>query len=119
MLEKFREHSIWALALIVVLVSCVWCWRVEAQTLLGGTAASSAAADGGLVTHLLEVEAGPTRVIVIDPVQRVMAVYHIGRDTGEITPKSVRNMTWDLEMIEFNSDDPSPNDLEKAQQRLK
>ena len=57
-------------------------------------------------------------MIVVDPVKRVLAVYHVDQDSGEIKPKSIRNLTWDLGMIEFNSNDPSPSDLEKAQQRL-
>ena len=48
----------------------------------------------------------PLTVTVIDPRQRVMAVYHVDRVSGEITPKSVRNITWDLQMIEFNSGKP-------------
>ncbi len=56
-------------------------------------------------------------VTVIDPRQRVMAVYHVDRATGEITPKSVRNFTWDLQMIEFNSGNPLPQDIRSGLQR--
>ena len=54
---------------------------------------------------------------VIDPKQRVMAVYHVDRDTGEISPKSVRNITWDLQMIEFNSGNPLPQDIRNGLKR--
>ena len=53
----------------------------------------------------------PLTVTVVDPRQRVMAVYHVDRNTGEISPKSVRNITWDLQMIEYNSGKPLPQDI--------
>ena len=53
----------------------------------------------------------PLTVTVVDPRQRVMAVYHVDRSTGEISPKSVRNITWDLQMIEYNSGKPLPQDI--------
>lgn len=39
------------------------------------------------------------------------------RSTGQITPKSIRNFTWDLQMIEFNSGDPLPQDVRSGLQR--
>jgi hypothetical protein len=54
---------------------------------------------------------GALTVTVIDPRQRVMAVYHVDRTSGEITPKSIRNITYDLQMIEFNSGKPLPQDI--------
>ena len=65
----------------------------------------------GLLTHVQELEGKMLRVVVIDPAQRVMGVYDIGRDTGEIQPKSIRNIQADLQMLEFNSGAPSPADI--------
>src|SRR5262245_57593551 len=56
-----------------------------------------------LITHVSATDGAALTVTVIDPKQRVMAVYHVDRGTGEISPKSVRNFTWDLQMTEFNS----------------
>ncbi len=64
-----------------------------------------------LMTHVSATEGQPLTVTVIDPKQRVMAVYHVDRVSGEITPKSVRNFSWDLQMIEFNSGNPLPQDV--------
>jgi hypothetical protein len=66
---------------------------------------------GGLITHVSATEGQPLTVTVIDPKQRVMAVYYVDRASGEITLKSVRNFTWDLQMIEFNSGNPLPQDI--------
>jgi hypothetical protein len=59
----------------------------------------------------------PHVVTVIDPRQRVMAVYHVDRTTGQITFKSSRNITWDLQMEEYNSGDPLPQDVRSAMQQ--
>jgi hypothetical protein len=66
---------------------------------------------GELFTQVTAVEGQPLTVTVVDPRQRVMAVYHVDRATGEITPKSVRNITWDLQMTEYNSGKPLPQDI--------
>lgn len=59
-------------------------------------------------------DGAPLTVTVIDPRTRVMAVYHVDRSSGEITPKSVRNITWDLQMTEYNSGKPLPQDVRNA-----
>ena len=70
-----------------------------------------------LITHMTAAEGQPQIVTVIDPRERVMAVYHVDRTTGQITPKCVRNITWDLQMIDFNSGNPSPQDIRSGLQR--
>ena len=70
-----------------------------------------------LIAHVSAADGLPQIVTVIDPRQRVMAVYHVDRASGQITPKSVRNFTWDLQMIEFNSGDPLPQDVRNGLQR--
>ena len=71
-----------------------------------------------LIAHVTAAEGQPQQVVtVIDPRTRVMAVYHVDRATGQITPKSVRNISWDLQMIEFNSGEPLPQDIRSGLQR--
>src|SRR5437773_12434959 len=62
---------------------------------------------------------GRQQITVVDPRQRVMAVYHIDRVSGAVTLKSVRNLTWDLLIEDFNSGTPAPKDIRalKEQQR--
>jgi hypothetical protein len=66
---------------------------------------------GGLIA--LASPAGEQRqqVTVIDPDTRVLGVYHIESSTGEVTLKSVRNIHWDLQMIEFNGTHPLPREV--------
>jgi len=64
-----------------------------------------------LVTYI-NTAAGDTQVItVIDPAQRSLAIYHVNGTTGEIALKSVRNMTWDLQMVQYNSGKPLPQEV--------
>ena len=85
---------------------------VQGQPVMGGLGA------GGLITHFYDdPNGGPTRVIVVDPLQKRMAVYHVPVDSGAIQLKSVRNLTIDLQVQDFNSGDPSPIDMEKMLQR--
>ena len=50
-------------------------------------------------------------VTVVDPRTRVMSVYHVDAKSGEIVLKSVRNIHWDLQMIEFNAVSPLPREI--------
>jgi hypothetical protein len=71
-----------------------------------------------LMTHVTATEGQPQVVTVIDAERRVMAVYHVDRATGEIALKSVRNMTWDLEMLEFNTGEPLPQEIRDMRRGL-
>jgi hypothetical protein len=48
---------------------------------------------------------------VVDPRQRVLAVYHIDLSTSKIALKSVRNIQWDLQMPDFNNESPTPKEI--------
>ena len=67
------------------------------------TESPSADRPGNLITHVTATDGQPLTVTVIDSEARRLAVYHVDRQTGEITLKSVRNITWDLQMIDFNT----------------
>jgi hypothetical protein len=62
---------------------------------------------------------GRQQITVIDPRQRVMAVYHVDRASGALQLKSVRNLQWDLLIEDYNSGTPAPRDIRalKDQQR--
>jgi len=48
---------------------------------------------------------------VVDPRQRVVAVYHIESTTGKIALKSVRNISGDLQMLSLNNEPPLPQEI--------
>jgi hypothetical protein len=65
---------------------------------------------GELLALSMDVE-GRQQVTVVDPRRQVLAVYHIDRNTGAISLRSVRNVQWDLVMEDFNSGAPTPREI--------
>jgi hypothetical protein len=47
---------------------------------------------------------------VVDARQRVLSVYHIDL-TGKVALRSVRNITWDLQMEHYNNENPLPREI--------
>ncbi len=50
------------------------------------------------------------QITIIDPVKRVMSVYHVESD-GKIALKSVRQILWDLQIEHLNSAAPLPQEV--------
>lgn len=66
----------------------------------------------GLLAFSETVEGKYQQVTLIDPGQRVMAVYHVELTSGKIALQSVRNFHWDLQMLEFNGENPLPREIQ-------
>ena len=115
--STIEQRIHWMLVAIVALIFSFGWGRidvasVQGQPVVGGLGTS------GLITHFYDDPGGgPSRVIVIDPQLKRMAVYHVPVDSGEIQLKSVRNLTVDLQAQEINSPGFSPIDQEKMLQR--
>lgn len=52
------------------------------------------------------------QLVIVDPANQAVAVYHVDLASGRIALKSVRHVKFDLLMTEFNTDAPSPRELE-------
>ncbi|MEI7782537.1 MAG: hypothetical protein WCJ18_11515 [Planctomycetota bacterium] len=52
-------------------------------------------------------------LIVIDPVLKNAAVYHVDGGSGTLTLKSSRDINWDLMVGDFNAREPKPSALKK------
>ena len=112
------RRSLFGALLGASLVIAVAAGRGVSETPYASPIDSPARSSGNeLITHVSATDGAALTVTVIDPKQRVMAVYHVDRGTGEISPKSVRNLTWDLQMIEFNSGSPLPQDIRNGLKR--
>lgn len=96
-----------------VVIAGLVCWYANTETVWASQAAAPDSGSARLVTHLLQDEGGPTRVVVIDPSLRVMAVYEIGREKAEIKFLSSRNFSYDMQLLGHNSVDPLPEDVKK------
>ncbi len=51
------------------------------------------------------------QLIVIEPGQKVVAVYHVDSQTGKVALKSVRQFHWDLQIADFNGEKPLPREI--------
>ena len=60
---------------------------------------------------------GRQQITVVDPRGRAMAVYHVDRATGAVSLKSVRHLTWDLLIEDFNSTNPTPREIRALTQQ--
>lgn len=70
----------------------------------------------GLSSHVVPGQGGPHTLILVDPGLKRVAAYHVDAATGQVTLKSVREVGPDLQMTEFNSGGPTPDDIRRALQ---
>lgn len=50
-------------------------------------------------------------ISVVDPKSRAIAVYRIDGATGRIKLAAVRNIHWDLQVMQLNSESPLPQEI--------
>ena len=107
----------WMLVAIVALIFGLGWGRIDVASVQGQPVVGSLGTSG-LIAHFYDdPNGGPTRVIVIDPQQKRMAVYHVPIANGEIQIKSVRNLSADLQIQAYNSEEVSPIDTQKMLDR--
>ncbi|MBX7165567.1 MAG: hypothetical protein K1X74_04395 [Pirellulales bacterium] len=77
----------------------------------GSSAQASAATAGGITTLATSLADGRQVLTVIDGQTRAIAVYHVDLASGSITLKGVRQISWDLQLTDFNSGHPLPGEV--------
>ena len=112
MLQKLRNEAFWWGVAVIGLATVLTAWRVGSPAAWANQLVPAATHSSGLITHVQEGDGRATRVIVIDPQLQVMGVYDISRENGEIQLRSIRRLSADLQMLEFNSGEPSPADIQ-------
>ena len=96
-----------------LIIACsVWWSSIEPVHAAGTHSGMAAGAE--LITYTIEIDDHRQQLTVIDPVMKVVTIYHVAKDSGEITLKSVRNIRWDLQLEEFNSASPRPQEIKRA-----
>ncbi|MEN6497483.1 MAG: hypothetical protein ABFD16_24560 [Thermoguttaceae bacterium] len=58
------------------------------------------------------------QLVVVDPKAHVMSVYHVDLASGAIHLRCVRNIHWDLQMMDFNGTAPLPREIQAQIQAL-
>ncbi len=100
-------------ALAVALVGCMWL-NLFSQPFPQQSASNPSSGhlpgDAQMVSTLLPN--GVQQLVVFDPQQKTLAVYHVEPTTGKIQIKSVRQIRVDLSMIEFNATEPLPSEMQ-------
>jgi len=59
------------------------------------------------------IDDGRRLLVVVDPATRHAAVYHVDPQSGSLTLKSARDISSDLQLDEFNVQEPKPAALRK------
>jgi len=98
---------------VVLVVVGLYCWYANAEMAWANQAIAPATGSTGLIAHVQQIDGRSTRVIVIDPELRKMAVYAIGKEKAEIKLLSSRDFSYDMQLLGYNSVDPSPEDVKK------
>lgn len=68
-------------------------------------------ASSELIALPAQIDNTRQQLTVIDPRTHVLSVYHLDLATGSVTLKSVRNLSWDLQLDEFNGNKPLPREI--------
>jgi hypothetical protein len=66
---------------------------------------------GDLIALPMPVGEKGQLLTVLDPRLQTIAVYWIEAGSGKIALRSVRNIRYDLQLLDFNSDNPLPREI--------
>ncbi|MBS0208837.1 MAG: hypothetical protein JSS27_07780 [Planctomycetes bacterium] len=66
---------------------------------------------GDLITFTVPTGEHRQQLLLVDPRQRVVGVYHVDGTSGQVTLKCVRNVYYDLQLSEFNGAAPTPREI--------
>ena len=91
-------------------------WQALGAPVYGQPEAAAVHRGGDLIAIRCPGDQTGERVMIVDPRERSMAVYDIGRD-GVIQLKSVRNVQADLRITSFNSSGPTPEEIQLSLER--
>ena len=94
----------------------VWLLCDRSSMLLSQTGGTIPTGPGGqleMVSTMLPT--GAQQIVILDSSAQTLAVYHIEPTQGKLQLKSVRNLTWDLRMEQFNGLTPLPSELRQVQ----
>ncbi len=98
------------LAIIIVAVGWMSLWSQTSGAPTGSIPQNTERLE--VLSSLLP--SGVQQIVVVDSQNRSMAIYHIDPALGKLVLRSVRNLTWDLSMEQFNGQAPLPSDLRQA-----
>jgi hypothetical protein len=108
------RSAVWGSFVGAGLITALGVWWSSIEPVHAAGPRDSMAATAELITYSSEIDDHRQQLTVIDPVMKVVTVYHVAKESGEITLKSVRNIRWDLQLEDFNSASPRPQEIKRA-----
>jgi hypothetical protein len=106
----------WKWIAVVVMFASATTWlRAPAQVQSPQPSLPEATAGGSQMLTNLQ-QSGQT--VIYDSQRQTLAVYQIEPQTGMITLKSVRRIAWDLQLTDFNTSNPLPQDIRNGLNNL-
>ena len=113
MCQEKRKKAFWYVVALAGMAIGLVAWRADSQVVLANQVSGTPpSATGSLITHVQDIDGRKSRVVGIDSQTRTLGVYDISHENGEIQLKSVRRISADLQMLEFNSGEPSPSEIQ-------
>jgi hypothetical protein len=83
----------------------------QRDEVLAQRVAAAPAGSGDLIAMPLSSGDKGQLLTVIDPRLQTIGVYAIDPASGKISLRSVRNIHWDLQMSDFNGENPLPKEI--------
>jgi hypothetical protein len=108
-----RQAAVGIVVVMIVFLACLGWTNAEGEVRAQQVppAVKPLVLSDGLIALSSDTADGHQQVAVIESKTRVMSVYHIDHKSGTITLKSVRNLAADLEMDEYNTEKPLPQEI--------
>lgn len=105
-----------SMAAAAVLAACVGlAWLGDWRTAEADMPVAAAAGDGSsLASHLIPGENQVHTLVLVDGRTKRICVYHINTASGVSTLKSARDVRYDLQLEDFNTDKPTPREVLQA-----
>ncbi len=92
-------------------LAAVVAWCGQRSEAVAQRVAYPSAGTGDLIAMQTSTSDRGQLLTVVDPRQQTIGVYAIDLPTGKITLRSVRNIRWDLQMVDFNGEHPLPREI--------
>ena len=107
-MQRTRLPVRWPTVAALGLVLCGAAVATSQAPARRSAAAAGATDAAGLWISDSALDDGRRLLIVVDPVTRHAAVYHVDQASGSLTLKSARDLSGDLSLDEFNVQEPRP-----------
>lgn len=99
------------------IVMFAWGWGSGSVAISAGPVNPATSGDAALIALPSAAADHGQHVTVIDTRLKSMGVYHIDPASGRIKLMSVRNINWDLQMLQLNSESPLPQEIQAMLQQ--